>query len=473
MKTKVAVVLKGQLKEEMSLGKQQLRQEPRQNWNVRTVAEAIGVVDVHDEANVELEFPQGTESSVKLRGLLDTRAGLSLMALDAWKTISTQDRYLIRNLPIQLVAANGLSVRTYGIVEAVELIIAGYMLKANFILIDTVDDQDFISGDGLSRRSRTYSWTYASGSSQFVTPTWNIWKNPCFKWVQSPSVDVLIADYEMLKIKETSLAELKLRTDKYLQNRLMLLTQKPELFTDRLFIGDSIVRVRDDILCQVFNVTNRDSTKKLNLRKNLVIASATLVREEEMIPDALIHEVVKTDAGSNIFQGSESEFIDSSTEFLSGSDCPLDAFSQFEREQQLNEALLKPIPKPDLSDVKVNWADKACKELEELMQEYDSLFMKHKADLGRCKVLEHFIDLEPEVIPHREGARRMTPDKALKANEEVRNLLALGMIQPSYSPWANGIVMVKKKDGEMRFCCDFRPLNDSTIKDAISLTEDR
>ena len=41
--------------------------------------------------------------------------------------------------------------------------------------------------------------------------------------------------------------------------------------------------------------------------------------------------------------------------------------------------------------------------------------MKHKADLGRCKILEHFIDLEPEVIPHREGARRMTPDKASKA----------------------------------------------------------
>ena len=90
------------------------------------------------------------------------------------------------------------------------------------------------------------------------------------------------------------------------------------------------------------------------------------------------------------------------------------------------------------------------------MLEYDSLFMKHKADLGRCKILEHFIDLEPDAIPHREGARRMTPDKASKANEEVRHLLALGMIQPSYSPWASGIVMVKKKDGEMRFCCDFQ-----------------
>ena len=63
----------------------------------------------------------------------------------------------------------------------------------------------------------------------------------------------------------------------------------------------------------------------------------------------------------------------------------------------------------------------------------------------------------------------MSPLKAAKANEEVRNLLALGMIQPSYSPWASGIVMVRKKSGEMRFCCDFRPLFEVTVKDAYPL----
>ena len=36
----------------------------------------------------------------------------------------------------------------------------------------------------------------------------------------------------------------------------------------------------------------------------------------------------------------------------------------------------------------------------------------------------------------------MSPDKAAKANQEVRNLLALGLIQPSYSPWASGIVKI-------------------------------
>ena len=95
--------------------------------------------------------------------------------------------------------------------------------------------------------------------------------------------------------------------------------------------------------------------------------------------------------------------------------------------------------------------------------------MKHKADIGRCKTAKHTGEVEPGSTPHREGARRMSREKAERANQEVCNLLALGMIQPSLSPWASGIVMVKKKNGELRFCCDFRPINAVTIKDPYPL----
>ena len=71
--------------------------------------------------------------------------------------------------------------------------------------------------------------------------------------------------------------------------------------------------------------------------------------------------------------------------------------------------------------------------------------MKYKADIGKCKIAKHPVEVEPGAIPHREGARRMSPDKAERANQEVRDLVALGMIQPSLSPWASGIVMVKKR----------------------------
>ena len=95
--------------------------------------------------------------------------------------------------------------------------------------------------------------------------------------------------------------------------------------------------------------------------------------------------------------------------------------------------------------------------------------MKHKADISRCKIAKHTVGIEPGATLHREGARRMSREKVERANQEIRNVLALGMIQPSLSPWASGIVMVKKKNGELRFCCEFCPLNAVTIKDASPL----
>ena len=44
-----------------------------------------------------------------------------------------------------------------------------------------------------------------------------------------------------------------------------------------------------------------------------------------------------------------------------------------------------------------------------------------------------------------------------------------GIIEPSVSPWSSNRVLVKKKDGSLGFCVDFRQLNDITIKDSHPL----
>ena len=48
-------------------------------------------------------------------------------------------------------------------------------------------------------------------------------------------------------------------------------------------------------------------------------------------------------------------------------------------------------------------------------------------------------------------------------------MLDLGAIRPSDSPWRSAVVLVKKKNGELRFCIDLRKLNARTVKDAYSL----
>ena len=52
---------------------------------------------------------------------------------------------------------------------------------------------------------------------------------------------------------------------------------------------------------------------------------------------------------------------------------------------------------------------------------------------------------------------------------QVQQMLASDVIRPSNSPWASPVLMVKKKDGSLRFCVDFRQLNATTVKDAHPL----
>lgn len=57
--------------------------------------------------------------------------------------------------------------------------------------------------------------------------------------------------------------------------------------------------------------------------------------------------------------------------------------------------------------------------------------------------------------------------------DEVRNhieqLLAAGIIRPSKSPFTSNVVLVRKKNGKLRLCVDYRQLNGITVKDSYAL----
>ena len=76
-------------------------------------------------------------------------------------------------------------------------------------------------------------------------------------------------------------------------------------------------------------------------------------------------------------------------------------------------------------------------------------------DIGCCNFVEHEIGLEECAVPHREGARRMTPHKSEACRAEIEKLLEYDMIEPSKSPWACGVVMAKKKEGSLGFAATF------------------
>ena len=113
--------------------------------------------------------------------------------------------------------------------------------------------------------------------------------------------------------------------------------------------------------------------------------------------------------------------------------------------------------------------DEQLEAIKDVLERNEEVFSRHKADIGCCNFVEHEIELEEHAVPHREGARRMTPHKSEACRKEIETLLEYDMIEPSKSPWACGVVMAKKKGDQLRFCCDFRYLNSVTVKDAYPI----
>lgn len=116
------------------------------------------------------------------------------------------------------------------------------------------------------------------------------------------------------------------------------------------------------------------------------------------------------------------------------------------------------------ADVKVakELSDKQQRQVSSLLFEFDDVLTDVP---GITTVGYHDIQLihdqpvrsRPYSLPH---ARRQV------VKDEVKEMMDLGVIEQSTSPYASPIVLVKKKDGSNRFCCDFRKVNSVTIPDA-------
>lgn len=102
------------------------------------------------------------------------------------------------------------------------------------------------------------------------------------------------------------------------------------------------------------------------------------------------------------------------------------------------------------------------------LQEYISVFASHDGDLGCTDLIAHDIPLLDEV-PVQQRHRRIPPSEYELVKDHINQLLEAQVIRESSSPYASPIVLVKKKDGSMRMCVDYRQLNNKTRKDAFPL----
>ncbi|CAA0825696.1 Uncharacterized mitochondrial protein AtMg00860, partial [Striga hermonthica] len=83
--------------------------------------------------------------------------------------------------------------------------------------------------------------------------------------------------------------------------------------------------------------------------------------------------------------------------------------------------------------------------------------------------VEFSIDLIPGASPVSKAPYGMAPKELQELKTQIQELLRLSFIRPSVSPWGAPVLFVKKKDGSIRMCIDYRDLNQLTIKNKYPL----
>lgn len=104
-----------------------------------------------------------------------------------------------------------------------------------------------------------------------------------------------------------------------------------------------------------------------------------------------------------------------------------------------------------------------------ILQEYADVFPSEIPSMPPKRDIDFSIDLTPGAEPISRAPYRMTTQELSELRLQLEELLAKGSIRPSVSPWGAPVLFVKKKDGSLRLCIDYRQLNKVTIKNRYPL----
>ena len=106
--------------------------------------------------------------------------------------------------------------------------------------------------------------------------------------------------------------------------------------------------------------------------------------------------------------------------------------------------------------------------LKELITTYKDVFSNNDEELGYCDTILHSIDVG-DSPPVRQRYRRLHPPIRDEVNKELSKMERQGLIEKSTSPWCSPLVPVKKKNGKIRICIDYRKLNSVTKMNSYPL----
>ena len=114
------------------------------------------------------------------------------------------------------------------------------------------------------------------------------------------------------------------------------------------------------------------------------------------------------------------------------------------------------------------WGPSLQQAAQNLIYKFACIFSQGDLDLGKTSIVNHSIKVNDPVL-FKEQYRCIPAGMYDEVKVHIQEILDVGGIRPSNSPWVSAVVLVWKKDRKLWFCIDLWKLNATTIKEAYSL----
>ena len=106
---------------------------------------------------------------------------------------------------------------------------------------------------------------------------------------------------------------------------------------------------------------------------------------------------------------------------------------------------------------------------ERVLKKYALVFESLPKGLPPEREVQHNIELQPDARPKSRPPYRLSKLEEEECVKQLKMYMEMGHIQPSKSPFGAPVLFVRKKNGQLRLCVDYRALNDQTVKDRYPL----
>jgi len=374
-------------------------------------------------------FVVGETPKGRIQFMIDTGAAVSLVRRDVWEQVEESHSNMASWSGCRLVGAEGSTIPVRGVAK-LDFTMAGILMTAEFLVTDQLSSEAILGLDFLEQNkciiNAEQHTVHINGKAISLGPRPG-------KGTSPSTLHVVISErLHIPPLSEMEVTGSTMQSVKLLQGHPYLIeptdSQTPAMIATAVFSPSLADGERTLIPLRVLNPLSQPIT----IHKGTKVAQICEIPEPEAITPA------------------SSVGLDAST---TPSNVPLEAKEELWKLVGKSAANLTAQQQEKLYKVLLGFAD---------------VFAFTESELGRTDKLQHTITTETN-HPVRLPPRRVPSAHKEEVHQLIQDMLKRDVIQPSASPWASPIVIVRKKDGSARFCVDYRKLNQVTRKDAYPI----